>query len=130
MKRLLPFLLVLGGCVHHGSLASAPPEYNGQMASDAAKAMRITWPPANTVLKADAAASDPFLCALIENLRSSGYTVEPPNAKTGSALRYVVDRVDDSLFRVSILIDGRSLNRLYRDAQGRLTPASAWLRQE
>jgi len=129
MKRLIPFVMLLSGCAHTGNFAKAPPGQDGLMAHDAARAMRAVWSPDQTTLKADVTTRDPFLAVLLGDLRTSGYAIAPPTSKTGSELRYVVDRVDDA-YRVSIAIDGHSLNRLYRAAQGQLAPASAWSRQD
>jgi hypothetical protein len=130
MKRLLPFLMLLSGCAHYGNFSGATAGQDGQMAHDAAKAIRVAWPPSDTALKADVSTPDPFLGVLVENLQSSGYSIKAPNAKTGSELRYIVDRVDEAHYRVSILVDGHSLSRLYETSQGQLRPASAWARQE
>ena len=131
MKRwafLLP--LFLGACAHHGNLAKAPAAFDGQMAKDTAKAMRVVWPPQQTTLKTETTHPDPFLNVLIETLRADGYAVAPVGSKTGSELHYVVDRLDAYHYRVSVQLDGHSIHRLYQAAQGRLTPAGAWSRQD
>lgn len=130
MKRLVSVCLLLSACAHHGNLAHAPAGYDGKMAQDTAKAMRVVWPPEHTELKTDVTHPDPFQQVLVEHLRSAGYAVSPMSSKTGSELRYVVDRLDDRHYRVSIRIDGHSLHRLYRTSQGQLTPASLWSRQD
>jgi hypothetical protein len=130
MSRLVPLLMLLSGCAHYGNFSGATAGHDGQMAHDTAKAMRVAWPPSDTALKADVLAPDPFFGVLVENLRNSGYSVAPPNAEAGSELRYIVDRVGDAHYRVSVLVDGHSLSRLYETSQGQLRPASAWARQE
>ena len=130
MKRWVWLPLLLGACAHRGNLAHAPAAFDGQMAKDTAKAMRVVWPPQQTTLKTETTRPDPFFDVLIESLRADGYAVAPTGSKTGSELRYVVDRIDDQHYRVSVQLDGRGIHRLYQAAQGRLTPAGAWSRQD
>ena len=130
MKRMIWLPLLLGACAHHGNLAHAPAEFDGQMARDTAQAMRVVWPPQQTTLKTEPTRTDPFLNVLIQTLRADGYAVGPASSKTGSELRYVVDRIDDQHYRVSVQLDGHSIHRLYQSARGRLTPAGAWSRQD
>jgi len=124
------FPLFLGACAHHGNLAKAPADFDGQMAKDTARAMRVVWPPQQTILKTETTRPDPFLQVLIETLRADGYAVASTGSKTGSELRYVVDRLDESHYRVSVQFDGHSIHRLYQAEQGRLMPAGAWSRQD
>jgi hypothetical protein len=130
MKRMIWLALMLGACAHHGNLAHAPAEFDGQMAKDTAKAMRVVWPPQQTTLKTAITHQDPFLHVLVENLRADGYAVAPSGGKTGSELRYVIDRLDDQYYRVSVKLEGHGIHRLYQAAEGRLTPAGAWSRQD
>lgn len=123
--------LLLMACAHQGNLAHAPAAYDGQMARDAARAMREVWPPQNTLLRTESVSTqNPFLSVLLEQLRAEGYALAPAASKTGSELHYVLDRLDDSHYRVSVRIEGHSIHRLYQVAQGQLAPASAWTRQE
>ncbi len=122
--------LLLCACAHHGNLAQAPAAFDGQMAQDTARAMRVVWPPQQMLLKLESGTQNPFLHVLADQLRLEGYALAPAGNKTGSDLRYVLDRLDDSHYRVSVQIEGRSLHRLYQASRGQLTPASAWSRQD
>ena len=122
--------LLLCACAHYGNLAQAPAAFDGQIAEDTAKAMGVVWPPQQTLLKLESGTQNPFLSVLADQLRVEGYALAPSRSKTGSDLRYVLDRLDDSHYRVSVQIEGRSLHRLYQASHGQLTPASAWSRQD
>lgn len=123
--------MLLAACAHQGNLAHAPAAHDGQMALDTARAMRGVWPPQQTVFRAESASpQNPFLSVLLEQLRAEGYALAPAHSKSGSDLRYVLDRLDDSHYRVSVRIEGHSIHRLYQVAQGQLAPASAWSRQD
>jgi len=123
--------LLLMACAHQGNLAHAQAAYDGQMAQDTARAMRGVWPPQQTLLRTESAGTqNPFLAVLLEQLRAEGYALAPATSTSGSDLRYVLDRLDDSHYRVSVRIEGHSIHRLYQVAQGQLAPASAWSRQD
>lgn len=123
-------LCTLAGCAHTGNFSKASTTDSELMARDTARAMRATWPPGQTMLKADIKSTDAFLAVLIANLQASGYAIEPSTSRGGLELHYVVDRVDDA-YRVTVAIDDHSLSRLYQHrANGQLSPASAWSRQE
>lgn len=127
---ILALPLLLCACAHHGNLAKAPAAFDGQMAEDTAKAMRVVWPPQQTLLKLESGAQNPFLAVLSDQLLREGYALAPAGSQIGSDLRYVLDRLDDSHYRVSVQIEGRSLHRLYQASHGQLIPASAWSRQD
>lgn len=128
--HIIALPILLSACAHRGNLAQAPAAFDGQMAEDTARAMRVVWQPQQTLLKLESGAQNPFLHVLADQLRLEGYALAAANSKTGSELRYVLDRLDDSHYRVSVQIEGRSLHRLYQASHGQLTPASAWSRQD
>ena len=133
MRWRLWFVLLIGGftaCAHHGNLAGTTPDDAGLLATDTARAMAVVWPPAETRIRVAENERDPFLTALIAQLRQSGYPVIPPSGKDGTELLYLVDRLDAGQIRVSVWLEGRSVNRIYAMNNGRLQPASAWSRQE
>ncbi len=130
--RLWLLLLIAGltACAHYGNLAGTTADDAGLLATDTARAMAVVWPPAETRIRVEENDRDPFLSALIAQLRQSGYPVIPPSSTEGNELLYLVDRLDAGQIRVSVWLDGRSLHRLYRAKGGRPQPASAWSRQE
>ncbi len=133
MRWRLGFLLPILGltaCAHHGNLAGTSGDDAGLLAKDTAQAMRIVWPPAGTRIAIAENERDPFLTALIAQLRQSGYAVIPPSSTEANEFLYLVDRLDAERIRVSVWLDGRSVHRLYRTKGGRLQPVSAWSRQE
>ncbi|WP_139557991.1 hypothetical protein [Methylotetracoccus oryzae] len=136
MNRFLP-RLVLGltaalivGCAHTGNLAQVPTPQAERLAQDAAAAMRVVWAPATTPIGVGGREDEPFLSALVTELRKTGYAVESATPGAPGALRYVVDRPDANHYRVRIQVGERSLQRLYGTQGGALQPASAWTRQD
>ena len=134
-RHLVPLVLVLailfaGGCAHTGNLAEVPMPLAERLAQDMAAAMRVVWPAATTPLAGEDREPEPFLSALVAELRKAGYAIEPAAPGTAGTLSYVVDRPDANHYRVRIQVGGRSLQRLYGTQGGALQPASAWTRQD
>ncbi|WP_139559778.1 hypothetical protein [Methylotetracoccus oryzae] len=128
--RLGLTVALLGGCAHTGNLAEVPMPQAERLAQDTAAAMRVVWPAASTPLAVNEAEDEPFLSALVAELRKAGYAVEPVAPGAPDALSYVVDRPDANYYRVRIQVGERSLQRLYGTQGGALQPASAWTRQD
>ena len=118
------------GCAHTGNLAEVPMPQAERLAQDAAAAMRVVCPPATTRLAVDERNDEPFLSALVAELRKAGYAIEPAGTGQKAGLTYVVDRPDANHYRVRIQVGERSLQRLYGTQGGVLQPASAWTRQD
>jgi hypothetical protein len=134
-RHLVPLVLALailfvGGCAHTGNLAQVPMPQAERLAQDTAAAMRVVWPAASTPLAVNEAEDEPFLSALVAELRKAGYAVEPVAPGAPDALSYVVDRPDANHYRVRIQLGERSLQRLYVTQGGAVQPASAWTRQD
>ncbi|MGY6215731.1 hypothetical protein ACW73L_11285 [Methylolobus aquaticus] len=134
-RHLVPLVLALailfaGGCAHTGNLAQVPAPQAVRLAEDTAAAMRVVWPAPSTRLAVNESKDEPFLSALVAELRKAGYAIEPATPGTAGALTYVVDRPDLNHYRVRIQVGGCSLQRLYGTQGGALQPASAWTRQD
>ena len=123
-------MVLTGGCAHTGNLAQVPTPQAERLAQDTAAAMRVVWPAATTPIGVDDREDEPFLSALVVELRKAGYAVESATPGTPAALTYVVDRPDTNHYRVRIQAGERSLQRLYGTQGGVLQPASAWTRQD
>lgn len=123
-------ILFAGGCAHTGNLAQIPVPQAERLAQDTAAAMRVVWPAATTPLAVDDREGEPFLSALVAELRRAGYAIEPVTPGAPGELSYVVDRPATNRYRVRIQVGGRSLQRLYGTQGGALQPASAWTRQD
>jgi hypothetical protein len=141
-------LLVLAGCAAtgpYGNHAGAPPAYDQRMAEDTVRQFSALHPPATTHVRLDQPATDPYGAALVEALRKTGYavTVRPESARAssrspakdaqageGTDTHYVVDKLGDGRYLVSLRFGGEMLSRAYRTGGGHLAPAGYWVRRE
>jgi len=145
---LLALAHSLAGCAAkgaYGNFAAAHPGDDHHMAEDTAKQLAALFPPATTRLKLVQPADDAYGSALVEKLRKAGYAVSVGPEKTflrqlteresspsdpGTDLHYVVDRIGEGHYRVSVQVGGQTLSRLYRAANQRLAAAAYWARKE
>lgn len=123
-------IVLPSGCAHTGNLAQVPAPQAERLAQDTAAAMRVVWPAATTPLAVDDREGEPFLSALVAELRKAGYAIEAATPGTPGALTYVIDRPDTNQYRVRVQLGERSMQRLYGTEGGGLQPASAWTRQD
>lgn len=140
-------LLVIGlvGCSFRkaapvpGNLSqSSAPAYGKAMANDVVKKLAALYPPARTRINLQQEASDSFGASLVTGLRAKGYALAEfkSGKSTGAAagavsLTYVVDQpLEADQYRVTVLLDNRSLSRLYQAKDGALAPAGYWVRKE
>lgn len=117
------------------------------MARDSAKQLAAIYPPAHTRLKLSHPMQDDFGAALTAALRGAGYAVEEsatgapahdpastaasPPAPAARTLTYIADQVPElGVWRLTVLIGGQPLSRLYRLDAGAAVPASDWIRKE
>ncbi len=155
--RCLPLVtaaaLSLPGCAGapppavHGYFLEAPaatPAFTQAVAADAVKKLTALYPPASTRLQLLHPMQDAFGAALTTALRSAGYAIVEPVAvaavnTSGNAavqpgattLAYIVDRQAElGLWRLTLLLDGQPLSRLYRPEAGAAVPAGHWIRKE
>jgi hypothetical protein len=149
-----------GGCATTAPSAygnftqGAPAAFQQTMAIDAVKQLVAVYPPANSRLDLQHATADVFGSSLVESLRAKGYALlefKPGSEKSvrssgsasatsvttetapgaGKPLRYIVDKPDANLYRLTLLVGNQSLTRAYLAAQsGALHPAGAWVRKE
>ena len=143
MSRLtiMILILLLAGCA-----AKTEPIENyvhtvrtaGQelIAHDAVKKLVEIYPPAKTRLDLQQP-HDPFGLLLVRDLRVEGYAIKelvpedkPDAASEGLLLRYVLDRADTSLFRLTLTIGPQSVSRPYQEENGLILPAGSWIHRE
>lgn len=128
-------IALLGGCATGrttgGAFSEVPPGYSDVMAIDAANQLSHVFPPATSRLVLATKADDPFGVALVGKLRFAGYAVQEGgsiSAASGSSLAYVLDSIDQTTYRVSLLVAGETLSRAYVVADRRLSPSGVWAR--
>lgn len=124
--------------------AAATPAFAQAAAADAVKKLSALHPPAHTRLQLLHPMQDDFGAALTTALRSAGYALAEPAAvaavnTSGNAavqsgatsLAYIVDRQAElGLWRLTLLLNGQPLSRLYRLDGGAAVPAGYWIRKE
>jgi type IV secretion system protein TrbH len=152
--------LVLGGCVNaptaaastYGNYVTAGSAgFNQKLAADTIKQLVALYPPASTQFNVAQPTPDPFGVALIAGLREKGYAVmesnpvgatQPPaqaekaasgpeTALAGLDLRYLIDQQGTgNLYRLSLVVGGRSLSRAYVAQNEGAYAAGSWVRKE
>jgi len=125
-------------------VTSATPAFAQTVANDAVKKLAALHAPAHTRLQLLHPMQDDFGAALTTALRSAGYALVEPVAvaavnTSGNAavqpgattLAYIVDRqAEPGLWRLTLLLNGQPLSRLYRLDGVAAVPASYWIRKE
>ena len=138
----------------HGDFANASKSFNEHMAVDAAGQISGFYPPAITRLKLQHSARDAFGTELTSTLRGRGFAVEEivsssmhagehamldvaaetktPTTKgtTTKPMTYVVDRLGDSQYLVSIHVGDESIARHYQVHIDRLMAIGHWVRKQ
>jgi len=128
-----------------------PRAYGIKLADDAVLQLMAAYVPARTTFELQQKTPDAFGQHLVETLRDKGYAVQeqnrvndnyasPPAPEHGTAkktapagleLKYIVDRVGSpSLYRLTMLVGGKSMTRAYLEQDGALKAAGAWVRKE
>jgi len=132
-----------------GNLGDLAPEQEVVMAHDFVQQLLTLFPPSQSRLNLRHPTPDAFGVALIGALRGNGYAVSeyagphPPRgtgeperqnrdqrADAGVDLRYIVDRPEPDLYRVTVFVAGQSLSRAYTHSRGQFLPFGAWVRKE
>ena len=136
----------------HGNYAQASPEQELSLVSDVVKRLMIAYPSASTRLNLLHPARDAFGVALLASLRGHGYAVSEregvakttvPSVQPGKEplfqnpvtagvrdFRYIVDKADTDVFRVSLWIGARSMSRAYQSTSGKSAAVSPWMNGE
>ena len=143
MSRLtiMMLILLLAGCAARTELrenyvhtiSTAGQEL---IAHDAVKKLVEIYPPAKTRLDLQQP-HDAFGLLLVRDLRLEGYAIKelvpedkPDTASAGLLLRYVLDRADASLFRLTLTVGSQSVSRPYQEENGHILPAGSWIHRE
>ena len=151
-RTLLAMLLAASaGCatkpasaVYGSFVPQAPPSDSKYMANDVVAKLVAMYPPARTRISLRHATPDGFGASLVGALRTKGYALSefktgpsagaaarPSLAAGDLALAYVVDQPRDTgLYRVTVLINGQSLSRVYLAKDGTMKSAGSWVRKE
>lgn len=138
----------------YGDFANASQSFSEHMAIDAARQVSEFYPPARTRLKLQHSARDAFGTALTATLRGYGFAVEEmplssmhagdhplltagaetktrtTDGTTTRAMAYVVDRLGDSQYLVSLHVGDESLARNYQVHVDRLVAVGHWVRKQ
>ena len=136
MQKLIISALILGilsGCTsQYGNFTNIPESNNVQMSNDTALELALLYPPASTHLVISQPTKDFYGEELIKNLRERGYALEDADAEnsSGSPIYYIVDQVEDNLFRVQININSQVLSRVYMSSSKDFIAAGFWTRKE
>lgn len=147
MLRILPALiltLAFFGCTTtrpYGNFVHDPNAGLDQekIATDVVARLVTLYPPARTRLELDQPTPDRFGQALVDKLRARGYallelekqqTQTAQTAGSNQPLRYVLDRVDGNLYRVTLMIGDRTITRPYLQQDGTTIAAGYWAYQE
>ena len=132
-----------------GNFGDLAPEHEVVMARDFVRQLLTLHPPSQSRLNLRHPTPDAFGVALVGALRGSGYAVsefagpqpargaEQPERQTrdqradaGVDLRYIVDRPEPDLYRVTVFVAVQSLSRAYTHSRGQFLPFGAWVRKE
>ena len=133
----------------YGSFGELPAEYELTFAGDAVEQVARLYPPSKTRVNIRHRTPDAFGVRMISGLRSKGFAVseyasdsEPlatgkAGARTrderelaGIDLRYIVDRPDPDLYRMTLIVGDAAMSRAYSVTGGRLHTAGRWTRQD
>ncbi|MEA9443868.1 conjugal transfer protein TrbH [Candidatus Fukatsuia symbiotica] len=151
---LMVSLAALSGCTSnggYGNYAAAPVHLNQKMAQDTVAQLLTLYPPAQTHLCLKQPIQDTYGATLVVALRAKGYSLmeyttpkrtRRPQASVVAAaphpdlryldLHYIVDAPKSTdLYRVTLQIGNQSISRVFTlTPEGKLYPASAWIRKE
>lgn len=144
IMTVLFFAAALAGCATTGAdldqygnfIATTDVGDQQQLAYSAAAKLATLYPPAKTQLELLQPTPDMFGQTLVLALRDHGYALveynpaSPASTGTGLPLRYVLDRPDANLYRLTLLVGNQSLTRPYSVQDGSLAPAGNWMRKE
>ena len=95
-------------------------EYVG---NDVAKRLLSIYPVGKTTLKFDPETLGIMGVSIEDKLRDSGFAI---SYSDGVPVDYVFDALDERIYRLTMIIDGVKLSKLYSKDTNGLRPASAW----
>jgi Conjugal transfer protein TrbH len=130
IHSLLIALVLLQGCVTSPYGNFAADQLNGAMldvmVQDSVRKLTALYPPAQNRLNIKQPLKDGYGLALVRVLRKNGYAIvediESAASSTkqpvkynggGRDLNYILDRVDNGVYRLSLLIDKKVMSRAY-----------------
>ena len=139
---LLTFFSLLMGCASHqyGVYAQIDSANSARLAIDASNVLPRVYAPSVTRLNINQNVSDEFGNTLILLLRQKGYAVAESSQyfrifysapkEAGFTFNYVVDQLDADQCRLTLLVDVKSISRMYHSTNGIITPAGFWAKKE
>lgn len=144
MKRSVIALLVivLTGCAssEYGVYTPLNTANSARLAIDASNVLPRAYAPSVTRFNVKQETSDAFGDTLIRLLRQKGYAVaENPQfwhsvylspKAPGFSFNYVIDQVSDDQTRLSLMVEGSTISRLYRTVNGVVTPVGFWAKRD
>lgn len=144
MKRYVIALLValLAGCAgsQYGVYAPLDTANSARLAIDASNVLPRVYAPSVTRLNVQQRSTDDFGNTLVRLLRQKGYAVSEspyywsssysaPKAP-GFAFNYVIDQVGENQCRLTLVVEGNEISRMYNTANGMMTPVGFWAKKE
>lgn len=144
MKRSVIALLavVLTGCAssQYGVYTPLDTANSARLAIDASNVLPRVYAPSVTRFNVRQSSLDDFGNTLIRLLRQKGYAVaenpqfwsafySAPKAP-GFSFNYVVDQVSDDQTRLSLMVEGSTISRMYRTVNGVVTPMGFWAKKD
>ena len=144
MKRSVIALLtvILTGCVssQYGVYTPLDTANSARLAIDASNVLPRVYAPSVTRFNVKQDASDVFGNTLVRLLRQKGYAIaENPlfwssfyaaPVVPGFSFNYVIDQVSDDQTRLTLMVDGSAISRLYRTVNGAVVPVGFWAKKD
>ncbi len=134
------FLLLISACSMtkpFGSHIEQTIFESDTLSSDAVALLEKIKRPAATRLNFKHEATDNFGVALTNKLRLKGYAISEYPPKKGEPIyadgfdfRYIVDGIDDTMFRLTLMVGGETISRPYIRRTNGLQAVSFWTRKE
>ncbi|GAB2881199.1 hypothetical protein GCM10027277_57900 [Pseudoduganella ginsengisoli] len=144
MKHLVIALLavLVTGCASpkYGVYTAIDTANGARLAIDASNVLPRVYSPSETRFNVRQEASDNFGNTLIHLLRQKGYAVaespqfwrtfSSPSAVSGFSFNYVIDQVSDDQTRLTLMVEDRTISRMYRIVNGAVTPVGFWVKKD
>lgn len=133
---------LLCGCAgsQYGVYAQLDPANSARLAIDASKVLPLVYAPSVTRLNVEQRTTDQFGNTLVSLLRQKGYAVSEsplywsafhrPKKAPGFSFNYVVDQVDEEQSRLTLVVEGSTISRLYRNINGVVVPVGFWAKKD
>jgi type IV secretion system protein TrbH len=144
MKRSVIALLavVLTGCANsqYGVYTPLDTANSARLAIDASNVLPRAYAPSVTRFNVKQDTSEAFGSTLVLLLRQKGYAVAenpqfwrsiyPAPKAPGFSFNYVIDQVSDDQTRLTLMVEGSSISRLYRMVNGVAVPVGFWAKKD